>query len=158
MTRSSGGTPEHWRSRPYSYRVDRETELRTELATAAIRWYANQNDAELAACIESSCNRFGRPDLLLYSIRAQKATGCSNSELYAALAWEMNDTGRRMHDVIVSLLDRAGITYSEGPPGNLRLRFDSVSVYDTFRESLEDEILADAWPSNFSLFHSGPYS
>jgi hypothetical protein len=140
--------------------MDRETKLMQELATAAIRWFANQNDAELAERIEASCHRFGRSDLLLYSTPVVKgAVEFPSSEpLYALLAWEMNDTGRTMHDVIVSLLDRAGIRYNEAPPGHLRLRFDSVTVYDTFRESLEEEMLEDSWPAGFTVVQSGPYS
>jgi len=145
----------------YSCPMDRETKLRRELATGAIRWYADQDDAQLAERIEAACNRFGRPDLLLYgkSALAPKATESKffpPAELYAVLAWEMDDIGRTVHDVIVSLLDRAGIRYNEGPPGNLRLRFDSATVYDTFRESLEDEMLEDSWPA-VSVFHFGVF-
>jgi hypothetical protein len=79
--------------------MDRETKLRRELATGAIRWYADQDDAQLAERIEAACNRFGRPDLLLYgkSALAPKATESKffpPAELYAVLAWEMDDIGR----------------------------------------------------------------
>jgi hypothetical protein len=140
--------------------MDSDTKLMRELASAAVQWYADQNDAQLAERIEASCNRFDRSALLLYgkSALGSKATRLKffpPSELLAWLAWEMNDVGRTMHDIIVSLVDRAGIRYTEGPPGNLLLRFDSEAVYDTFRESLEDEM--DSWPAGFGIFHFGVF-
>jgi hypothetical protein len=137
--------------------MDRETKLMRELATAAVRWYTNQNDAQLAERIEALCNRFGRTDLVLYSTSSLKTTEFPQPEAEAVLAWEMNDIGRTMHDVIVSLLDRAGIRYEEAPPGNLQLHFDSVAAYDAFRELLEYEMLEDSWPPDFTVVHLGPY-